>query len=454
MLTYVLASDGSPLMPTYNIRKVRRMLKDGRAAITGHKPGLTIRLTYPLKEQEAPHTQRVEVSEDTGQRHIGVSVKSEKHEYAHEQYDMLKDEKQRHDDRRKYRRQRRSRLRYRAPRSDNRTASKKKGWLAPSLDNVMRRHADIISMYAEVLPVTDVWLEMGSFDTQMMEAAEKGEVLPEGKDYQKGKRYRISTLREAVFYRDGYRCRLCGKEGKILRVHHVGYWKDPPDHTDRMSGLVSICTDCHTAANHKKGGKLWGWEPEIRPLSGAAFMNTVRWALLEEVRKEHPGLKIHMTYGARTKETRRALCISKSHANDAYCIGDFHPTHHAEEKVLSKRRRNSRVLSKFYDAKYVDVRDGKKRSGSELSCGRTNRSEPRRGEKNERIFRGRKISKGRVSVRKQRYEIQPGARLLYKKKVVTAKGICGRGRQVRLAGTDAYIKTSEAKPVRYAGAYV
>ena len=46
MLTYVLAADGSPLMPTYNIKKVRRMLKDGRAVIAGHKPGFTIQLIY------------------------------------------------------------------------------------------------------------------------------------------------------------------------------------------------------------------------------------------------------------------------------------------------------------------------------------------------------------------------------------------------------------------------
>ena len=29
MLTYVLSADGSPLMPTYNIKKVRQMLKKG-----------------------------------------------------------------------------------------------------------------------------------------------------------------------------------------------------------------------------------------------------------------------------------------------------------------------------------------------------------------------------------------------------------------------------------------
>ncbi|MDY6279703.1 MAG: RRXRR domain-containing protein [Roseburia faecis] len=79
----MLAADGSPLMPTYNIRKVRRMLKDGRAVTTGHKPGFTIRLAYALPDQKAPHTQKVELCEDTGYQHIGVSAKSAKHEYVH-----------------------------------------------------------------------------------------------------------------------------------------------------------------------------------------------------------------------------------------------------------------------------------------------------------------------------------------------------------------------------------
>ena len=60
MLTYVQAADGSPLMPTYNIKKVRQMLKDGRAVIAGHRPGFTIRLTYDLPEQGAPYTQETE----------------------------------------------------------------------------------------------------------------------------------------------------------------------------------------------------------------------------------------------------------------------------------------------------------------------------------------------------------------------------------------------------------
>lgn len=124
MLTRVLAADGTPLMPTYNIKKVRHMLKDGRAVIAGHNPEFTIRLTYELPDQEAPHTQPVEDCEGSGAPHTGVSVKSEKHELAHEQNDLLPDEKPGDDGRRRNRHSRREHKRYRAPRSDNRKKNK------------------------------------------------------------------------------------------------------------------------------------------------------------------------------------------------------------------------------------------------------------------------------------------------------------------------------------------
>ena len=295
MLVYVLSADGSPLMPTTNIRKVRHMLKDGRAVIAGHKPGLTIRLTYALPEQEAPRIQDTELCMDTGDHHIGLSVKSEKHEFVHAQYDLLPDEKKRHDACRKYRRTRRGRKRYRKARFDNRR--KPEGWLAPSIKNKVERHAGLVKTYRAVLPVTDVVLETARFDTQLLEAeqrAKAGETVsvPKGKDYQHGPKFKLVNLREAVFTRDGYHCRICGKgpeDGAILHVHHALYWKG--DHTDRMSGLLTVCDKCHTPANHKKGGKFFGLKPSVRSMAGAAFMNTIRWRILALVRTENPDIR-------------------------------------------------------------------------------------------------------------------------------------------------------------------
>ena len=431
MLTYVLSADGSPLMPTYNIRKVRQMLKNGRAVIAGHKPGFTIRLTCKLPEQDMPHIQKVEACEDTGDHHIGLSVKSAKHEFAHHQYDLLPDEKQRHDACRKYRRTRRNRLRHRKPRFDNR--KKPEGWFAPSVENKARQHVLLIKSYMSVIPISSITLETARFDTQLLESQQAGKKPPEGKDYQKGIRYMRANTREAVFTRDGYKCRICGKgvsDGAVLHVHHALFWKG--DHTDRISGLLTVCSDCHTPADHKPGGKLYGLTPEIRSMAGAAFMNEIRSHILDLFREAFPGVEIHVTNGAKTKCSRSERNLPKTHANDAYCMGEFRPKHRAKEQVFVKRRRNNRVLSKFYDAKVIDIRDGKKKSGSQLGTNRTNRREPRASAKNERIYRGQKVSKGRVSVRKQRYAFQHGDIVLYHGRPEPISGVQNNGAYIRL----------------------
>lgn len=56
-------------------------------------------------------------------------------------------------------------------------------------------------------------------------------------------------------------------------------------------------------------------------------------------------------------------------------------------------------LKSAFDAKYIDVRDGIKKSGAGLGCQRTNRREPRNSDKNMRIYHGEKVSKGRRPVR-------------------------------------------------------
>ena len=86
-------------------------------------------------------------------------------------------------------------------------------------------------------------------------------------------------------------------------------------------------------------------------------MTTIRWQLYNEVKSLFPDVNIHITYGAATKEYRRVLNIQKSHINDAFVMGQFHPKHRAKAILYKKKRRNNRCLEKFYDAKYIDSRD-------------------------------------------------------------------------------------------------
>ena len=118
----------------------------------------------------------------------------------------------------------------------------------------------------------------------------------------------------------------------------------------------------------------------------------------------------------------------------AYCIGSMRPKNRTKTTYFEKRRRNNRMLEKFYDAKYVDIRDGKTKKAAELGCNRTNRSVPRSNPQNERIFRREKISKGRRSIRTQRYLYQPGDIVIFDGKKRVVKGTHNKGASVQLIG--------------------
>ena len=450
MTIFVIAEDGTKLMPTHNVKKVRKLLRTGRAVICKHEP-FAIKLTYSTTK----YTQPIEFKEDAGYQNIGVSACSAKHEYISETRILLKDEVEKHNDCRKYRITRRNRLRYRKPRFDNRTATKQPGWLAPSLKNKVLQHMRLLGIYSSVMPITSVVIEVAQFDTQVLKAVQDGAPLPSGTDYQHGERYGYDTLREAVFARDGYKCICCGKsaivDNAMLRCHHLGYWKN--DRTNRLSNLASICTNCHTSKNHKQNGKLYGLGPITKNMSSAAFMNSVKYQIVELIKKSYPSLPVIVTFGSITKRTRNDRNLEKTHANDAYCMGEYHPSHRAHMITYQKRRRNNRVLEKFYDSKFIDIRDNQKKSGSELSCGRTNRREPRNSSKNERIYRGVKTTKGHRSIRQRRYELRPGDIVLFNHNKHRVIGVQNNGDYTKLEGLTKVVRTSLLTPHRHIGGW-
>ena len=301
-------------------------------------------------------------------------------------------------------------------------------------------------MFYEVCPITTAIFETGQFDPAALQAMEEtGEVL-QGRDYQRGKKYGLANLREAVFKRDNYHCHICGKgveDGVILHAHHIRYRSQGG--TDRINNLLTVCSRCHTPKNHKPGGKLYGLQPVSGTYKDATFMNVVRWFIIDEIRELYPDIEVNNTYGAYTKASRRELGqLQKTHANDAYAMGEYHPKHRHPEEIYQKKRRNNRILSKLYDAKYIDIRDGSKKSGQQLSCNRTKRNIPRNNLQNERVFRGQVVSDGRVSIRKSRYDLQPGNIVIWNRKHCVVVGIQNKG---------AYVKLSNKKVVNIKNVY-
>ena len=110
-----------------------------------------------------------------------------------------------------------------------------------------------------------------------------------------------------------------------MHMHHMFYWKGR--HGYQLDELATVCEKCHTPANHQKGGKLFGFGEgkEFADLSGAAFMNAVRWQIVDALYTTYDKEFVTITYGAMAKEKRIALQLEKTHNNDAYAMGDYHP---------------------------------------------------------------------------------------------------------------------------------
>ncbi len=438
---YVINKQGRPLMPT-TPRKARLLLCIGKAKIVGRDP-FTIQLMYGA----SGYTQPADLGIDAGYQNIGFSAVNEKEELLGGELKMLEGMSERITEKRKYRRTRRNRLRHRKCRWNNR--KRREGWLAPSIEHKLDTQHRLIDKICRVLPVKSVTIEVAAFDIQKIKNPNI-----EGEQYQQGEQYGFDNLREYILCRDGHKCQNPNCKNKsdnpILQVHHLGFWKNPPDRTDRPGNLITLCTKCHVPKNHDKKGFLLGWEPKLKSFKGETFMSTVRWRLTEDGRYQ-------ATFGYITKAKRRELEMEKSHHNDAFVIaGGTIQIRTAKPLMLEQIRRNKRSMEQFYDAKYRDLRDGETRSGNELSSGRRTRS-CHLSTENLRKYRAHKVTKGRRAIKKKRYPYKQHDVVLFEGKACQVIGMQNLGTRLSLK-PDIDSKTkyktaplSKVKPLRRRG---
>ena len=343
-IVYVLDNNGKPLMPTKRCGFVRRALRDKKAVVVRREP-FTIRLLY-----ETPGiVQPVDLGIDAGSKHIGLSACTDKEELFASEVILRSDITDLLASRRELRRSRRNRKkRYRKPRFDNRTRSKHKGWLAPSVEAKIGTHMCAVRDVMKILPVSGITVETASFDTQRLKADLAGLSAPEGKDYQQGEMLGFWNAREYVLFRDGHQCRCCkGKsKDKRLNVHHIESRKTGGN---APGNLVTLCETCHNAYH---AGRIT-LPPSIRrgvSLRDAAFMGIMRWAFYNCLKEEMTahGIDVRMTYGYITKNTRIRHGLHKTHCVDARCSSG-HPGakplayYYAQKKVRCHNRQLHKV---------------------------------------------------------------------------------------------------------------
>ena len=299
MLVLVINKHGQPLMPT-TPRKARILLQSGKAKIAGRDP-FTIQLIYG----SAGYKQPISLGIDAGYKHIGFSACTARVELIGGELELLDGVSERITERKKYRRTRRNRLRHRIPRFDNR--KRKEGWLAPSIQHKLDTHFRLIERIKSRLPITRTTVETAKFDIQKIKNPDI-----QGEEYQQGEQLGYKNLTDYIRHRDGYECQNpeCKnkKSEKILNCHHLGYWKKPPDRSNRPSNLITLCDQCHSSPNHKKGKLLHGWSPKVKSFKAETFMSTIYKRIVE-------GLFVAQAFGYETSFNRKELGLSKSHHN-------------------------------------------------------------------------------------------------------------------------------------------
>lgn len=339
MRVFVLNMRGEPLMPCTQ-RKARLLLKR-KAVIYKYNP-FTIQLTYATGETK----QDCHIGIDTGSKYIGVAITSEDKVIFKGEVELRQDVKSNLDTRRMYRRDRRNRkTRYRKPRFSNRKRTKK--WLPPSLQNRVNHTFFWIDKLSSLVPNPKLHIEVGKFDTTKM-------INPNinGVDYQHGQTYGFFDERYYVFARDNYTCQCCGKsKDKILQTYHIVYRSNGG--TNRVDNLITVCTDCHTSENHKKGGIFYQWQEEhkkVKQYKEPPFMNTLR----KRIFTKYPEAVI--TYGSETTSKRKELDLDKTHYNDAIAISGI--------RKINKNSENGLFIKQFRKKKRslheATVRKGRK----------------------------------------------------------------------------------------------
>ena len=239
--------------------------------------------------------------------------------------------------RRNYRRRRRSKnLRYRQPRFLNR-GNKGKGWLPPSIRRRVDSTVNVARKLATLAPITGLAVETVRFDAQRLQNPEIT-----GVEYQQGELFGYE-VREYLLEKFGRSCAYCEAEKVPFQVEHVV--PKAKGGSNRISNLTLACE----RRNWEKGDRdledYLAKRPELAksvkvrakaPLRDVAAVNSTRWALWNALKSF--GLPMAMGSGGRTKFNRTRLGIPKSHALDAACVGEVSAVTGWRRNVLTIRR--------------------------------------------------------------------------------------------------------------------
>jgi 5-methylcytosine-specific restriction endonuclease McrA len=321
MAVFILDKHKKPLMPASE-KRARLLLQRGRAAVVKMYP-----FTIRLKDRVGGEVQPIRIKIDPGSRYTGVAVVKEiaKGDTVVCRITNLFQINHRGKpisagltSRRAKRRRRRTNLRYRKPRFDNRT--RPTGWLAPSLQHRVDTVISLVNKLQKLLPVTAISMELVRFDLQKMENPEISDV-----QYQQGE-LQGYEVREYLLEKWDRTCAYCQARQVPLEVEHIV--PKSKGGSNRVNNLTLACHACNSKKNNQCIETFLEQKPQLLqkillkanlPLKDAAAVNSTRLELAKRLKASK--LPVELSSGGKTKFNRSRLSIPKTHALDAACVG-------------------------------------------------------------------------------------------------------------------------------------
>ncbi len=343
MAVFVLDKRKKPLMPCSE-KRARLLLERGRARVHRLVP-FTIRLVDRLQEDSVLQPVRLKLNPgsqttglalvrdvDTVDATTGAVTRTgvvlmllELQHRGHAIRDALTS-------RRGHRRFRRSKLRYRPARFNNRT--KPDGWLAPSLQHRVDTTMTWVGRLRRWTPVTSLATMLHRFDTQVLQNPEI-----RGIEYQQGE-LQGYEVREYLLEKWGRKCVYCDAKDTPLTIDHIH--PRSKGGSDRVSNLTLACVPCNQRKSNRDVRVFLAHDPkrlariEVQrqaSLRDAAAVNSTRWALFQ--RLKNTGLPVEVGTGSRTKWNRSRFGVPQAHGLDAACAGHIEAIQGWQQPVLS-----------------------------------------------------------------------------------------------------------------------
>ena len=371
MFVYVFNKKGKPLMPC-KPAIARLLLKEGKAKCIRRTP-----FTIKLLTDTTGYKQEVVAGMDTGSKTIGCAAIANGKVVYQSEVQARQDVSKKMEQRRMYRRTRRSRkTQYRKARWQNRASMQKEGRLAPSLRSKVNSHLREKMFVESILPVSKWIVETASFDIHKISNSDI-----KGLEYQKGNQKGFYNVKAYVLHRDNYQCQKCKTKKGKLHVHHIIFRSNGG--TDTPNNLITLCESCHD--------KLHKGVFEIKGIKSKTKHATEIGIVKSQLKKQFGDFEECFGYDTKFKR-EQVLHFPKTHHFDAVAIcceekgtvdisdtvyfkkhvskGDYQQTkgNHSEKRIPTGKLFGLRKFDYIQTAKGIGFVKGKRSDGRFAIC--------------------------------------------------------------------------------------